>query len=417
MQRRLGQLLACAGLAVILAATLLPQPSQAQAAESTKLWCLVCGEYGGVDVVSNILLFIPLAIGLRLMGVPVRTVVIVGAALSLGIELLQLVIPGRDASLSDLLTNTLGSWVGASVGTHWRDLLIPTKAMATRLAGFGSVCWLIHQAGTGLLLRPWVPAGPLLSEWRPTPPGRRPFNGKVESASVSGVAVGEGLVQSGSEVSWRLGQGDVGLELEIVTGVPEPYWSSIFQLSDGARGTVLLLEAIGTSLVFQPPGRAQVLRLRRPRLLIPDALPTSGSSVRLTAGERDDTLWGQVGGQTSRRAIHRLSPSQGWVLVAPFSYAYGPEAELITAGWLAVLLAPLAYWWKRASSRLVSPAALGFLLLLAGLGLIPVLLGYPPVPWSEWLGALLGASVGCAVAQRSPYCEKKCDSPSIRESC
>jgi hypothetical protein len=415
MQRRWGWLLACVGLAVILTATLVPQPSQTHAAETTKLWCLVCGEYGGVDVVNNILLFIPLALGLRLMGFPARTVVCAGAALSLGIELLQLVIPGRDASLSDLLTNTLGSWVGAFAGSHWRSLLRPEKTMATRLAAVGCVLWLIMQAGTGLLLRPWVPAGPLWSEWSPTPPWRMPFNGKVEFASVSGVVVPPGLVP-GSELSRRLADRNVGLELEIRPGAPEPHWSSVFQLVDRARGTILLVEAVGPSLIFQPPGRAQVLRLRRPRLLIEGALATSGSPVRLVAGERDDTLWGQVGPPASRRAIHALSPSQGWMLVAPFPYAYGREAELVTAGWLAVLLGPIAYWWKRASSGVVGLAGLG-LLLVAGLGLIPALLGYPQADWSEWLGALVGVSAGCAVAHRGPYCGKRCDSPSIRESC
>lgn len=416
MQRRWGQLLACAGLLVILTATLIPQPTQRQAAEATALWCLVCGDYGGVDVVNNILLFVPLALGLRLMGIPARNIVLAGATLSLGIELLQLtLIPGRDASLSDLLTNTLGSWLGAFAGEHWESLRRPKRTLARRLAAVGSVLWLILLTGTGYLLRPSVPVGPLRSEWSPSPPGRTPFNGKVQFASISGVAAPNGPVRSASKLSRRLADGQIEVELEIRTGAPEPHWSSIFQLV-GARGTVLLVEALGTSLVFQPPGRAQMLRLRRPRLLIRDALALSGTPLRLLAGERNDTLWGQVTRPANRHAIHALSPSQGWILVAPFAYAYGREAKLITAGWLAVLLSPIAYWWKRASSGIVGLAGLG-LLLFAGLGLIPVLLGYPPAGWSEWLGACAGVIAGCAVAHRGPYCGKRCDSPSIRESC
>jgi hypothetical protein len=415
MQRRWGRLLACAGLLVILTATLIPQPGQSQAAAATPLWCLVCGEYGGVDVVYNILLFIPLALGLRLMGIPARTVVITGAMLSLSIELLQLTIPGRDSSLSDLLTNTLGSWLGAIAGAHWGSLWRPTKSLAWRLAAVGSVLWLILQTGTGLLLRPWVPVGPLHSEWTHSPPGRKPFNGKVEFASVSGTVVPGGRVQSGYALSRRLANGNISVELEIRPGAPEPTWSSVF-LVFGRHGPVLSVDAMGTNLVLQPPARAQMLRMRRPRLLIRDALAISGSPLRLLAGERNDTLWGQVGRPLTGRSVLTLSPSQGWMLVAPFTYAYGREANLITAGWLALLLVPIAYWWKRASSGIVGLAGLG-LVLLIGLGVIPLLLGYPPVHWSEWLGGLLGVSAGCAFAHRGPYCGKRCDSPSIRESC
>jgi hypothetical protein len=415
MQRRWGRLLACAGLVVILTATLIPQPSQRQAAEATPLWCLVCGEYGGVDVVNNILLFIPLALGLSLMGIPTRTVVFTGVTLSLGIELLQLTVPGRDSSLSDLLTNSFGGWLGAFVGAHWSSLRRPTKTLAWRLAAVGSVLWLILQIGTGLLLRPWVPVGRLQSEWSPHPLGRKPFNGKVGFASVSGMVAPDGPIHSGFKLSRRLASGDIGIELEIRPGAREPNWSPVFVLF-GRHGTVLLVDALGTNLVLQTPARAQMLRLRRPRLLIPDALAISGTPVRLLAGERNDTLWGQVTGPASRHAIHALSPSQGWMLVAPFTYAYGREAKLVTAGWLVVLLSPIAYWWTRAGSGVVSLGGLG-LLLFAGLGLIPLLLGYPPVDWSEWLGALLGLGAGCAVAHRGPYCGTRCDSPSIRESC
>src|SRR5918998_1555401 len=107
MRRQVGRFLSLAGFLFIAATTLVPLPQQSAASQITPLWCLVCGDYGGVDVINNILLFIPFAFGLRLLGLRSQLVVAAGALLSLGIELLQWwVIPGRDASLSDLLTNT-----------------------------------------------------------------------------------------------------------------------------------------------------------------------------------------------------------------------------------------------------------------------------------------------------------------------
>src|SRR5262245_24849483 len=111
-----GVVLAVAGLFVIARATLTPSPDPNGLAQLTPLWCIVCGELGGSDVVANLLLFLPFAMGLRLAGLSWRRTVLVAAALSLTVELLQLVaIPGRDASLSDLLTNTSSGAIGATI--------------------------------------------------------------------------------------------------------------------------------------------------------------------------------------------------------------------------------------------------------------------------------------------------------------
>ena len=415
MQRRWGRVAACAGLLVILAATLTPEPSQSRAAEATPLWCLVCGEYGGVDVLNNILLFMPFALGLRLAGVSCRTVVITGAVLSLGIETLQLfAIPGRDASLSDVLTNTLGSWLGAVAGARWRTLLRPRSRRALQLAWGASAGWLVLQVGTAVLLRPWIRGGPLHSEWRPDTPGRLPFSGEVTSASVSGMEVAPGAVDSAGELSRRLGRGRISLRLEIQAGDTATHWSTVYRLT-GPHGPVLQLDALGSHLVFQPPAGAQFLRLRAPRLLIENAISPS-AAVTLMARERHDTLWGRAGPVPGREAIHVLSPSQSWTLLSPFLYAYGREARLVTGCWLALLLGVIGYWWAQALSRPRGPAA-AIVVVCLGLGLVPLIFGYPAVHWSEWLGGLLGLLGGCAVANGGPYFGKTCDSPFIRESC
>jgi VanZ like family len=414
MQRRWGRVAAAVGLLVILAATLAPEPSQSRAAEATPLWCLVCGEYGGVDVLNNILLFIPFAIGLRLTGFPRQTVVMAGALLSLGIETLQLLaIPGRDASLSDVLTNTLGTWLGAVAGDCWRTLLCPRSRHALQLACGASAGWLVLQIGTALLLRPWIPVGPLQSEWRPDTPGRLPFSGMVTSASVSGMEVAPGPVDSSAELSRRLGRGRISLRLELRAGDTATHWSTVYRLT-GPHGPVLQVDALGSHLVFQPPAVAQLLRLRAPRLLVENVL-SPATSVTLIARERHDTVWGRAGPLSGRGASYVLSPSQSWTLMSPFLYAYGREARLVTGCWLALLLGVIGYWWAQA---LAWPRGLatGTLVVGLGLGLVPLIFRYPVVHWSEWLGGLLGMVGGCALANGGPYFGKTCDSPFIRES-
>src|SRR5687767_3754236 len=98
---RIGRFTALLGVLFIAATTLVPLPEKSAAAAATPVWCLVCGEYGGVDVLNNVLLFIPLGLGLRLMGLRTSRVLMLGFFTSVSIELLQLTfVPGRDASLS-----------------------------------------------------------------------------------------------------------------------------------------------------------------------------------------------------------------------------------------------------------------------------------------------------------------------------
>jgi hypothetical protein len=412
--RRLGQLVALGGLLFIAGTTLIPLHRQVAAAGATPLWCLVCGGYGGADVVLNVLLFVPFAFGLRLLGVPTPVVVAAGAAISFTVELLQLaVIPGRDASLSDLATNTLGSLLGATLGSRLGIILNPSPRQARRLALAAGAIFLALQAGTALLLRPWVPSEPLRGAWGRSLSGAAPFGGKVTSVLVSGSAVHDGSLPVDSHFYARLLRGQVHIELRLVSGPTLPEWSPVFELL-GRHGPVVAIFAAGRDLAFQPPARSYALRLRRPTIRLPAALPPSaGARLQLAAGERRDTLWSTWSrtGVWDRR-LQALSPSFGWSLVMPFQYAYGAEVHLLTGLWIAGLLLPVAYWAGRRQG--IRPALSLGLLLVAGLGLIPMLMRYPAVHWSEWVAGIAGLGAGWASAA---YFGGRCDSPSIKESC
>lgn len=79
-----------------------------------------------VNVVGNVALFaLPSAV-LRSFGCSLRRTVKAGFVLSLGIELLQLAIPGRTTATSDVLCNTLGAAVGWLVATSLAPRRDPT---------------------------------------------------------------------------------------------------------------------------------------------------------------------------------------------------------------------------------------------------------------------------------------------------
>jgi len=396
VRARTGWFLASTGFLVIAVTTLVPIPRQAAASRATPVWCLVCGDLGGVDVLSNLLLFIPFAAGMRLLGLRAPVVTVLGALLSLAIESLQLsIIPGRDAALSDLLTNTLGSWIGATLITYRTQILDPGSARAGRLAILGALAWWVVQFGTAVLLRPWVPSSELRAAWGRAVPGREPFNGRVSSAVVSGVPVPQKAVALSPEISERIRQGRVHLELAFTSGGSAASWSPLFEIL-ARSGSVLSVEAVGRDLAFQPPARSSALRLRRPALRLEEALLTQPDlPVRLAAGERSDTLWAVwTAAGVRHSSLQVLSPSFGWSLVTPVWYAYGPEASLLTGLWLVVWLLPTGYWSARAGAGGATTIWLLTIVPLVGLGVIPGLMGYSPVHWSEWLAGFAGLGIG-----------------------
>jgi hypothetical protein len=73
-----------------------------------------------VNLAGNVVLFALPAAALRSLGWSLRRTVLAGFVLSLGIELVQLVIPGRTTASVDVLCNTFGAGVGWLVAATLR---------------------------------------------------------------------------------------------------------------------------------------------------------------------------------------------------------------------------------------------------------------------------------------------------------
>ncbi|MGH7318994.1 MAG: VanZ family protein, partial [Candidatus Rokuibacteriota bacterium] len=106
-----GATVTALAMAVILIGTLWPMTPRG---EPVPFFCLLCGEHGLADWILNVALFVPLGVGLVIAGLRPATAVGIGLATTIGVEALQVnVVAGRDTSLSDILSNTLGTLVGA----------------------------------------------------------------------------------------------------------------------------------------------------------------------------------------------------------------------------------------------------------------------------------------------------------------
>ena len=394
-ERRAGRAIAIAGVVFVAAATLVPIPG---GWGSTPTLCIACGEFGGVDLLLNVALFVPFGVGLGVAGVRLPRALVASFLFTLAIELLQLrVVTGRDASVGDLLANFAGGMTGTLIGLHWRSLVRPSARGAPRLAMAGAIAWLCILGTTAWLLQPSVPNLRLWAQWAPRPRQFAPFEGRLLALTVNGVPLPPAReVERLQEIREALIDGDTRVEATVVPGAPTARLAAIARVSNPLV-EALLVGQDGSDFMFRQRFRAADYRLRWPMIELEGALsPTDGEAVHLAGGVRRGTLFAERrGGDGVARATVPLSPALGWTLLLPFNHGLGGDHYLLNALWLAALLFPAAYWGaagehSRAGDSSMAPRTrlmwrlLPWAVLAVGLIVVPATWGLPPAHWSEW---------------------------------
>ncbi|HXE57737.1 MAG TPA: VanZ family protein [Gemmatimonadales bacterium] len=392
----LGRVIAGAGFAAILAITLTPSPASAPLAARTPITCLVCGAHGAIDVTLNVLLFVPLGFGLRLAGTPPRRALALAVVTTLGVETLQLgLIPGRDASLSDPLTNTAGAFLGILAARHWRGWLLPGPARSLHLALVAAAAWLAVWIGTASLVVPSLPRTMYWGQWAPELAHLARFEGTVLRAQLEGRELPKGRIDESPRLRDDLLDGRLLLTATAVAAGPTERLAPIVSVFDENEQEILLLGQDETDLVFRFRTRASDVRLRTPAVTLAGVLAdAAGDTLALTAELAGSRYRLRA---ASRRVAAEVElapgPGWGWALLTPLEdYAIGTGHRLLTALWTAGLLLPVGYWAGRARRR-AAPLAAGLAAIL-GLTAAPLLHGLPVSHWSEWLAAAVGLAVG-----------------------
>jgi len=142
----------------ILAATLVPSRSGILRPFSP---CLTCDFRWLADGVLNVALFVPLGLAAGWRATSFWRVAVAGALLSTAIEVLQMMVPGRDPSLRDIVANTTGAALGAALIYRPRVWMLPTARQATWLMGAAALAILAAIVCTGVLLGPAEPRDPI----------------------------------------------------------------------------------------------------------------------------------------------------------------------------------------------------------------------------------------------------------------
>ena len=414
-------------LAVILFATLLPASGQPVASHL----CLVCGTLGGVDSILNVLLFIPLGVGVALCGVPARRAILMISLLSVSIETAQLlVIPGRDASIGDVLTNTLGGALGFAASRYARIWLRPSPLNATRfIVGWGAI-WLAIQTISSFAIAPSIPESQYFGQLAPSLGNFAVFHGRVLTATIDEIVIPNTTIADSRGVRRLLRNGatvattvvppqatqDIG---PIVPPQATQDIAPIVRVADAEQREILLLAQNGADLLFSIRSGAAALRLRPPLFAMPQVFPSGAVIERRTGADtlavsgryvpREVTMSARTGSATHRSLVP-LTASLGWTLVLPWQwFIEGTRAERVISWiWVACLSLPLGYWAASArpsrNEYMASPRVLiwpaEFAVIYGGLALAPHAFGLAPTPIIEWLAAFAGVFLGAGLAAR-----------------
>lgn len=400
LPRRVALLLLTLSLVLIGALTLVPEPDAAGSG-SALAWCLGCGTFGTVDLVMNVLLFVPLGASLGFLRVRGRWAFAIVLATTVLIECLQVnAVSGRDANLADIAANAAGGLVGIVLGREWLRVLMPTASSAAKLASAWSLFWIASRLATAFLLQPSPTDQKWFAQIAPRDVYPADFPGTVVTASLSGMPLAVGPLMTDSVQRLEFASGEVALFASLRSGHPTDRLASIVSVLDEDEEEILLLGQSGHDVRFRVRLRAADARLRIPTVILRRALAVHpGEGVALTGSLHDGTLVVSARSKIdSIRAMLPLGAGLGWALFTPREIALSEDAAIASSLVCFIFVLPVGYWLSTAlvgAPRSGMKAALLIAITIAGSLVAPSFLAEASRPdWLEALGAGCGGLAG-----------------------
>ena len=247
--RRFGIAVSVCDALAIAFATLTPSSQQ----DSPHSLCLICGDLGGVDVLLNVLLYMPIGAGLAMAGVRRRNSLLALGVSSLLIEVLQwMVIPGRDGSVGDVVTNSLGAFIGFVVGAHLEALLRPRPREARVLVASWMALWIALQATAAYAMQPSPTRRPYYGQLARALGNEQGYPGRILAATLDRKEIPDRDIPYSRAVYEALSRPD-GAELDVAMQSPTGPTNrpSIARIADDREEEIIALAAEGRDLVFE----------------------------------------------------------------------------------------------------------------------------------------------------------------------
>lgn len=392
--RRLGAALVVVSLGVSLALTLAPGRRSTPSAPRDPFLCLACSTVTASDSVRNVVLFVPFGAGATLLGLGPGRAVLAGLLLSGGLEATQSAIPGRTASLRDLVTNGAGAALGAfGVGlVRRRRRLTPRACDAAALASAAGFAALL--ALTGWLFAPALPAdAPWYGGHMMDVANLQHSEGTLEAASVGGLPIGRGRLPDGDAVRAAV-VARAPLRLRVRPGPRLGGLAPWLTLVDERQRELLLVGPAGDALVFRIRTRGRALLFELPEVVADGFLVGRFGDVplELEVEHRGDTLCFRA---ADRERCGLGTPvGRGWAQILPSSGRGERARAALDAVWLAALAVPLGFFLRGSPAGLAAAGAAG-----GALALLPSRIGLLPASLPDALAAASGAALGLLAAR------------------
>jgi len=320
--RRPCAVAAVAMLGVILALTLVPVGGPGPAGFQ---WRLFTGEFFLSDLSCNVVLFVPFAALVRCSGVPAWKTVALGLVLSATIEFAQLrVVPGRDSCLSDLLSNTMGSALGAAL-VSW----FPVRRRSALRGVAAAMLSLAVVAATGFLQHPTFPVTPYYGKWTANLGHYEWYRGKVLSAEMGGMPLASWRLANTRAVREVLRAG-TALNVRAVAGPRTERLAPLFSIHDSEQREVLLVGPDGDDLVLHVRSRAVEVLLRPTELRWRGALAGVAPGDTLAVSVRREPTGYCLVANGRERCRLTFTAGQAWLLLQSYP-GLAPAAQTLLA--------------------------------------------------------------------------------------
>ena len=390
-----ARLAVAACVLVILAATLPPDRETAREAGGPSQ---VFGDRWLADAILNVILFAPLGLALGATRAESHRLILGAALFSAAIEAAQGPIPGRDPSVVDVVTNTIGAALGLALWRGRRWYLDVSSARAGKLAVVASLAASGVVATTGVLIQPSYPHSIYYGQWTPDLGHLEWYRGRVLGASLGDLPLpGSRLdVQRSERVRSLLAAG-AQMDVRAVAGPATSRLGSLVSIYDERQREIMLLGPMRQDMVLREHTRAVGIGLDNPPLRWHGVLSTvrRGDTVGVRVRPARGGTCLAVAGREDCGVAHRVS--DGWALLSGFVALSDAPQRALSAVWLALLVLPVGLWLRRGWAGALAIGVLG-----AGVLLVPRAVSLAQPAWWEMAALAAGLASGVAL-QRSAH--------------